>query len=149
MTTARIFCSRFTEKWDACKYITPRHQCSPTTKWLSPLKMSNLYGNFENEIFNSPHVLANFPHFFTFLDDLDLVDDLDLWLKVTKKSKCLKLWHQVVDYRYMITLIQYLFVFLHPIIHTFLKISRRKNQIVMTLTFLVTFKSNLSFQNVN
>ena len=36
----------------------------------------------------------------------------------------------------------------HPIIHTFLKISRRQTQIVMTLNFLVTFKSYVSFQNV-
>ena len=43
----------------------------------SKLKMFNLYGNFENEIFNSPHVLANFPHF-SFFDDLDITDDIDL-----------------------------------------------------------------------
>ena len=41
--------------------------------------MSDFYGNFENEIFNSPHVSANFPQF-SFLGDLDLFDDLDLRL---------------------------------------------------------------------
>ena len=44
--------------------------------------MPNLYGNFENEIetFNSQNVLANFPHFI-FYDN-----DLDLWSKVIKKD---------------------------------------------------------------
>ena len=49
--------------------------------------MPNLYGNFENEIetFNSQNVLANFPHFI-FYDN-----DLDLWSKVIKKMCTLKL----------------------------------------------------------
>ena len=48
--------------------------------------MSNLYGNFENEIFNSPHVSANFSKFH-FLDDLDLVDDLTSKVRFTSKVK--------------------------------------------------------------
>ena len=64
MTTVCVFFHGWQSKYlDAFKYIVSLHQCSATTKWLSQLKMSNVYGNFENEIFNSPHVSDNFPQF--------------------------------------------------------------------------------------
>ena len=69
-------------KYTIISCMAPRHQCSATAKWLSQTKMPNLYGNFENEIetFNSQNVLANFPQFI-FYDN-----DLDLWSKVIKKD---------------------------------------------------------------
>ena len=79
---------------------------------------------------------------FHFLDDLDIANDIDLWLKVIKISCGLNLWHWVSYYRNILTLIQYIFVFLYPIIHTLLKNSYfPKSQISMNL--LVTFKSKL------
>ena len=73
-------------KYTIISCMAPRHQCSATAKWLSQTKMPNLYGNFENEIetFNSQNVLAHFPQFI-FYDN-----DLDLWSKVIKKMCTLK-----------------------------------------------------------
>ena len=61
---SNVWLSKFLYAW---KYIALRHQCSATTKWLSPIQMSNLNGNFENEILDYPHFSANFLKFSFFM----------------------------------------------------------------------------------
>ena len=102
---------------------------------------------FVNVIFNCPQVSANFRNYH-FLDDLDFVDDLDLLLGVTKKilrPLAFTLGLRLPLFGNPNTVSVCVPTSNHPHVP---KILSKKNQIMMTLTFIVTFKSNLSFQNV-